>query len=145
MGCWMTERERTQDALLVEMADGLCKLLNPKHPTSAENFADGIANATEAFRAASAKQDDEDRNGVRRVMGKKDCTDLPIPEDDCQACKGTGMRGPDRICGACEGTGIAGEAKAAVPDRITHCEEPNTSCGTCKVRPRCDVSGRKQD
>jgi len=33
-------------------------------------------------------------------------TDLPIPEGNCLACKGTGMRGPDWICGACEGSGI---------------------------------------
>jgi len=33
-------------------------------------------------------------------------TDLPIPEGNCLACKGTGMRGPDWICGACAGSGI---------------------------------------
>ena len=33
-------------------------------------------------------------------------TDLPIPEGNCLACKGTGMRGPDWICGACVGSGI---------------------------------------
>ena len=94
----MTERERALDALVVEMADGLCKLLNPKHPTSAENFADGIANATEVFREASEKQWDHDRNGARRAMGKADCakpkTIRPCGVMMAEGCK----RCPDTDC-----------------------------------------------
>lgn len=70
-------------------------------------FKEYLHNTAGALQRASAAQHDADRNEIRRAVGKADCTDLPIPEDDCSACKGTGMRGPDCPCGACEGTGIA--------------------------------------
>lgn len=95
MGWLMTEVERTFGALIVEMADGLCKLLNPKLLSTPEVYADGIANAAEAFREAGEKQDDEDRNGGRRVMGEGDCAEAPdlptaehaLPEAEAEALR----------------------------------------------------------
>jgi hypothetical protein len=96
----MTELERARDRLLVAIGYALAS-------ESDDNaLADALNKASEALDVASARQRDRDANAVRRAVGEEDCDDLPIPEDDCDACKGTGMRAPDRICGACEGTGI---------------------------------------
>ncbi len=71
MGCWMTERERCMNKLLLCIADMMyCEDGDPERRKVDESE---LRLATSVFREASAKQYDEDRNGARRMMGKPDC------------------------------------------------------------------------
>ena len=96
----MTERERAQDELLCGIGFTLAGIVAPKD----QGASHAVHDLAVTLKEASAKQHDEDRNGVRRATKLEDS-----------------------------------------PDTIIHCEEPNTTCKTCAVRPRCEVSGRKDD
>ena len=69
----MTEVERLRDKARVAL---LREAVAPEDMSRAE-FLFGLASELEE---ASAKQDDEDRNGVRRAMGKADCAE-PVKPD----------------------------------------------------------------
>ena len=74
----MTERERALDELLCGIGFAMSRLLrNVSHEIEA---ADAIHELVTLFQAASRKQDDADRNAIRRKMGKADCAE-PVKPD----------------------------------------------------------------
>ena len=73
----MTERERAQDKLLRKIGGMLATLgFDKGWRTQSED----VRNAVDELDAASAKQDDADRNAIRRKMGKADCAE-PVKPD----------------------------------------------------------------
>lgn len=78
----MNERELAQANLQLQMARGLGKLLLG---TADATDCAALVEAAQVFEEATAKQYDLDRNGVRRVMGKKDCPEADTDEEERQA------------------------------------------------------------
>ncbi len=85
----MTERERTMDALLVAMAKA--QVL-----ASHDNLVD-VDKSRKAFQAASAKQEDADRNAEEKLIGKQFGPYCPA----CGENRSIEFAGDDRKCGYC--------------------------------------------
>lgn len=122
----MKERERAQDRALVALLHGVGLLVSD----TGSPVATAIGDAMVALQEASARQHDEDRNGVRRSMGKGDCPEKE--EDEC------GIR--DMVgCHVCANEECEKRGK---PYTLTHCPQVRAACDKCDHGEACLVSLR---
>lgn len=134
----MTEVERLRDqALVVLLAHASDYAL--AHGETLKS--DAVADLATRLRDASATQDDEDRNGARRAMGKADCAKAEVviacndqSADACKACRET--------CSARITAETEDGDSAAIPDdggeEFAACGEQN--CDECHD---ADCNGRR--
>ena len=91
----MTEVQRLRDMALSEILKYVSIGQRREYPDTAQ----GTMRLAYDLDSASAKQHDEDRNGIRRQMGKKDCPEV-LPPEYCEGCS-TGFSPAKSECREC--------------------------------------------